>query len=129
MIWARLLRVASARRGRADEPRAQFALVRDVRRHETACDSLGPPLRRSRRANGPGTQRVKRTLFYIKKYSFYIIMDLLKARKNPLCVKKQQKNEVAIHTLPYSTHYRPALPFGNRKIYFRGSFQFSIVTI
>jgi len=27
------------------------------------------------------------------------------------------------------THYRPAMPFGNRKKYFRGSFQFSIVTI
>ena len=24
------------------------------------------------------------------------------------------------------TQYRPAMPFGNRKIYFRGSFQFSI---
>jgi len=27
------------------------------------------------------------------------------------------------------THYRPALPFGNRKVYFRGPFHFSIVTI
>jgi len=27
------------------------------------------------------------------------------------------------------THYRPAMPFGNRNKYFRGSFQFSIVTI
>jgi len=27
------------------------------------------------------------------------------------------------------THFRPAMPFGNRKIYFKGSFQFSIVTI
>jgi len=27
------------------------------------------------------------------------------------------------------THYRPAMTFGNRKIYFRGSFQFSLVTI
>ena len=27
------------------------------------------------------------------------------------------------------THYRPAIPFGNRYIYFIGSFQFSIVTI
>jgi len=27
------------------------------------------------------------------------------------------------------THYRPAMPFGNRKIYFRGSFQFIMVTI
>jgi len=27
------------------------------------------------------------------------------------------------------THYRPAKPSGNRKTYFRGSFQFSIVTI
>jgi len=27
------------------------------------------------------------------------------------------------------THYRPAMPFGHRKIHFRGSFQFSIVTI
>jgi len=27
------------------------------------------------------------------------------------------------------THYRPAMPFGNRKLYFRGSFQFTIVTI
>jgi len=27
------------------------------------------------------------------------------------------------------THYRPAMPFGNRKKYFRGSFQFSIVMI
>jgi len=27
------------------------------------------------------------------------------------------------------THYRPAMPFGNRKILFRGSFQLSIVTI
>jgi len=26
------------------------------------------------------------------------------------------------------THYRPAMPFGNRKIYFRLSFQFNIVT-
>jgi len=30
---------------------------------------------------------------------------------------------------PHLTHFRPAMPFGNRKIYFRGSFQFSIVTI
>jgi len=29
----------------------------------------------------------------------------------------------------YFTHYLPAMPFGNRKFYFRGSFQFSIVTI
>jgi len=27
------------------------------------------------------------------------------------------------------THYRPAMPFGPREIYFRGSFKFSIVTI
>jgi len=27
------------------------------------------------------------------------------------------------------THCRPAMSFGNRKFYFRGSFQFSIVTI
>jgi len=27
------------------------------------------------------------------------------------------------------THYRPAMPFGNRKKYFRESFQFSIITI
>jgi len=27
------------------------------------------------------------------------------------------------------THYCPAVPFGNRNIYFRGSFHFSIVTI
>jgi len=27
------------------------------------------------------------------------------------------------------THYRPAMPFGNRNMNFRGSFQFSIVTI
>jgi len=26
------------------------------------------------------------------------------------------------------THYRPAMPFGNRNIYFRGTFQLSIVT-
>jgi len=29
----------------------------------------------------------------------------------------------------FLTRYRPAMPFGNRKKYFRGSFQFSIVTI
>jgi len=29
----------------------------------------------------------------------------------------------------YSTHYRPAMPLGNRKKYLRVSFQFSIVTI
>jgi len=27
------------------------------------------------------------------------------------------------------THYRPAMPFGSRKNYFRGSFQFSTGTI
>jgi len=27
------------------------------------------------------------------------------------------------------THYRPAMPFGNRKNYFRGSFLFCIVTM
>jgi len=27
------------------------------------------------------------------------------------------------------THYRPAIPFGNRKIYLRGPFQFNIVII
>jgi len=27
------------------------------------------------------------------------------------------------------THHRSAMPFGNRKNYFRGSFQFNIVTI
>jgi len=27
------------------------------------------------------------------------------------------------------THYRPAMPFGNRKKYFIESFQFNIVTI
>jgi len=27
------------------------------------------------------------------------------------------------------THYRPAMPFGDRKKYFKASFQFSIVTI
>jgi len=30
---------------------------------------------------------------------------------------------------PDLTHYRPVMPFGNRKICFRVSFQFSIVTI
>jgi len=29
----------------------------------------------------------------------------------------------------FLTHYRPAMPFGNRKKYFRGSSQFGIVTI
>ena len=29
---------------------------------------------------------------------------------------------------PQLTQNRPAMPFGNRKKYFRGSFQFSIVT-
>jgi len=32
-------------------------------------------------------------------------------------------------TLSYLTLYRPAIPFGNRKIYFRGFFQLGIVTI
>jgi len=27
------------------------------------------------------------------------------------------------------THYRPAMPLGNRNIYFRGSLKFSIVTV
>ena len=27
------------------------------------------------------------------------------------------------------TQYRPAMPFGNRKVYFRGSFHNSIVTL
>jgi len=27
------------------------------------------------------------------------------------------------------THYRPEMPLGNRKIYFGGFFQFSVVTI
>jgi len=27
------------------------------------------------------------------------------------------------------THYRPVMPFGNRKSSFRGSFHFSIVTV
>jgi len=27
------------------------------------------------------------------------------------------------------THYRSAMPFGKRKTYFRGSFQFTIITI
>ena len=34
-----------------------------------------------------------------------------------------------IEFLKKSTHSRPAMPFGNRKIHFRGSFQFSIVTV
>jgi len=32
------------------------------------------------------------------------------------------------HKNPNLTHYSPAMPFGNRKNYFKGSFQFSIVT-
>jgi len=31
--------------------------------------------------------------------------------------------------MPTVTHYRPTMPFGNREIYFKGSFQFSIVEI
>jgi len=27
------------------------------------------------------------------------------------------------------THYLPAIPFGNRNVYFRGSFQFNKVTV
>jgi len=35
-----------------------------------------------------------------------------------------------LHTAAnHLTHHRPAMPVGKRKIYFRGSFQFSIVTI
>jgi len=34
-----------------------------------------------------------------------------------------------IKTMRILTHYHPAMPFGNRKVYFRGSSQFSIVTI
>ena len=37
--------------------------------------------------------------------------------------------EVTIRTLPYFTRYRPAMPSGNRKVYFRGSFQFITVAI
>ena len=33
-----------------------------------------------------------------------------------------------VQSVPF-THYRPAMPFGNRKIHLRGSFLFSIVTI
>jgi len=35
-------------------------------------------------------------------------------------------NTLGCHRL---THYRPAMPFGNQKKYFRGIFQFSVVTI
>jgi len=36
---------------------------------------------------------------------------------------------IRIGTLVGLTHYRPAMPFANRKIYFRGSFEFSIFAI
>jgi len=34
----------------------------------------------------------------------------------------------AAKSYPSLTHYRPAMPFGNSKKYFRGFFQFSFAT-
>jgi len=39
------------------------------------------------------------------------------------------KNNLSVGSLLCLTHYHPVMPFGNRKKYFRGSFQFSIVAI
>jgi len=41
------------------------------------------------------------------------------------CVSKQEVK----HTKPTLTHYRPAMPFGNRKKYFGRFFLFGIVKI
>jgi len=40
-----------------------------------------------------------------------------------------QNQNFSLNCIKYLTHYCPAMPFGNRKKYFRVSFQFSIVTI
>jgi len=37
--------------------------------------------------------------------------------------------QIGIPEVKHLTHYRPAMPFENRKKYFRGSFQFCIVTV
>jgi len=46
-------------------------------------------------------------------------------------MKNDKPSELQFNTEEHSslTHYRPAMPFGNGKVYLRGSFQFSIVTI
>ena len=48
--------------------------------------------------------------------------------KAPQTKITRTKSQLIELTFPL-THYRPAMPFGNRKIYFRGSFKFSIVII
>jgi len=64
---------------------------------------------------------------YISQYSFCLFIipytRRIKAWISLLC------DPSSSHWQTTLTHYRPALPYGNRKFYFRGPFQFSIVTI
>jgi len=48
---------------------------------------------------------------------FYAIVSVVRQKTQTYTIRRA------------STHYPPAMPFGNRKQYFRGSFKFSIVTI
>jgi len=50
---------------------------------------------------------------------------LRKKKTKKKLIKSVSKFQVA----PSVTRYRPAMPFGTRKIYFRGSFLFNVVTI
>jgi len=56
------------------------------------------------------------TLKLEEKNSFLIRMLFLKKQKNRI------KTVGNILNSEYFTHYRPAMPFGNRNKYFRGSF-------
>jgi len=66
--------------------------------------------------------RVTKANFFFLLLIYFLIseeQDAVYVRNN-LISTLHKINETAI-----LTHYRPAMPFGNRKIYLRASFQFS----
>jgi len=71
-------------------------------------------------------KKMKCSLLKISKYRK--MYDQIMARKSTFyCISR---HGIKFTSEPFFlTHYRPAMPFGNRKIYYRGSFQFRIVTI
>jgi len=71
-----------------------------------------------------------RRLNQVHKAPFLYHFDWMSPSLMPLPSLKNCGNSLSgISLLRQLTHYRPAIPFGNRKKYFRGSSEFSIATI
>jgi len=68
-------------------------------------------------------------MFFFLKQSKILLRYLKYFKKEKKYFKTDNKKVWFLNASKLLTHCRPAMPFGNIKTYFRGSFQFTIVTI